>query len=166
MKAFLTLTAAVLVVTGIGVGVLTATGTSGLRTTTAVSCVPRQSDLVPVTARWDRVWANGAVHLKPGMFVGLEVIEGEILIPKKDPSIVQSFPWTPPSVSSKGVLRATGECPHGLEVTSVPLAVYWFEAVSTGTVTVTVPLTRAWTQAAKKGFVPRLQPLRVRVTVW
>jgi len=159
------LSVAVLVCIGIGVGVLVATGTSGLPTTTAVSCVPVQSDMIPVAARWDRVWANGAVHLKRGMFVGLQLEEGEISTTHNNQSILQSFPWTPPVLSSKGVLSATRECRHGPGISTVAIAVYWFEAVSTGKVTVTVPLTEAWTRAVKKGFVPRFQPLRVTVTV-
>ena len=156
----------VLAIIGIGVVVLVATGTSGLKTTMTVSCVPARSDIVPVSARWDRVWANSAVHLKRGMFVGLEVVEGEVLIPPSDPSIAYSFPWTAPAVSTKGVLTATRECRnHGLDITSVPLAVYWFQAVDTGKVTVTVPLTKAWVQATRRGLVPRVQPLRVSVTV-
>jgi hypothetical protein len=63
------------------------------------------------------------------------------------------------------VVNATRECPHGHEITSVPVAVYWFQAVATGRVTVTVPLTRAWVLASKQSLVPRLQTLRVSVTV-
>ena len=156
---------AVLVIIGVGIGVLLATGSSGLPTATPVACVPAQSDIVPVTARWDRVWANGVVHLKRGMFLGLEVVEGEVVIPPSDPSVVLSFPWTAPVVSDNGVVNATRECPHEPEITSVPVAVYWFRAVATGTVTVTVPLTRAWTLAGRHSLVPRLQTLRVSVTV-
>ena len=50
-------------------------------------------------------------------------------------------------VSDKGVVNATRECPHGPEITFMPVAVYWFQAVATGRVTVTVPLTRAWSLA-------------------
>jgi hypothetical protein len=107
---------AILVVIGAGIAVLVATGTSGLRTTATVTCVPEPSALVPVSARWDRVWTSSAVHLKRGMFVGLEVED------------------------------------------------YWFQAVATGKMIVTVPLTEAWTQAANKSLVTRLQPLPVSVT--
>jgi hypothetical protein len=156
---------AVLVVIGAGIAVLVATGTSGLRTTTTVACVPEQSDLIPVSARWDRVSTSGAVHLKRGMFVGLEVVEGEPVATVGSPRVVFSFPWRTPILSSDVVLRASEVCGHPVSVTTVPLAVYWFQAVATGKVTVTVPLTKAWTQATNKSLVPRLQPLRVLVTV-
>ena len=155
----------VLAVIGIGVGVLAATGSSGLKTTTTVSCVPAESDLVPVSPRWDRVWTSGAVHLKRGMFVGLEVFEGGFLVPKGAPAVIYSFPWTTPVVSGNGVLSATRECSHSAETSSVWIAVYWFQAVASGRVTVTVPFTKAWVQAPRKSLLPKVQSLRVMVTV-
>jgi len=155
----------VLAVIGVGVGVLAATGTSGLRTAAVASCVPSQSDIVPVTTRWDRVWTSGAVHLKRGMFLGLEVYESGIIVPKGAPAVIYSFPWTTPVVSGSGVLSATMECGHSAEVSSVWIAVYWYQAVATGKATITVPLTKAWVQAPRQPLLPKVQPLRVNVTV-
>ena len=156
---------AVLVVIGGGVGVVVATGTAGLRTVTPVACVPDQSAFVPVSPRWDRVSTSGAVHLKRGMFVGLQVFEGGFAVPKGAPAVIHSFPWTTPVVSGNGVLSATRECGHPAEVSSGTIAVYWFQAVAAGRVTVTVPLTKAWVQAPRKSLLPKAQPLRVNVTV-
>jgi hypothetical protein len=80
--------------------------------------------------------------LKLGMFVGLGVVEGEPVAPRDSPPVVFSFPWTPPAVSTQGVLSATREC-HTTGVSTLPLAVYLFEAVSTGKVIVTIPLAKA-----------------------
>ena len=103
-----------------------------MTTVVTVACVPDQSAFVPVSPRWDRVLMSGAVHLKRGMFVGLEVSEGGFLVPKGAPAVIYSFPWTTPVVSGNGVLSATRECGHPAEVSSGTIAVYWFQAVATG----------------------------------
>ena len=136
-----------------------------MTTVVTVACVPDQSAFVPVSPRWDRVSTSGAVHLKRGMFVGLQVFEGGFAVPKGAPAVIHSFPWTTPVVSGNAVLSATKECGHPVEVWSGTVAVYWFQAVATGRVTVTVPLTKAWVQAPRKSLLPKVQPLRVNVTV-
>ena len=131
----------------------------------AVACVPEQVAQAPSSSRLVNVWSSGAVHLKRGMFVDLEVEDGDPVATVSAPRVVFSFPWATPILSSNMVLRATKVCAHPVWVTTVPMAVYWFQAVATGKMTVTVPLTKAWTQATNKSLVPRLKPLRVSVTV-
>jgi hypothetical protein len=128
----------------------------------AVQCVPSQASVTPRSRQWIRVWTSQVLTLRRGMFVGLEVVEPEGY------SNLPGFPWSAPTVSTSGVLARTRLC-HSAAPATLALAVYYFQAIKTGSTTVTVPLSRSWLHRARScnpGVVcAPLSDLRVAVTV-
>ncbi|MGO9661035.1 MAG: hypothetical protein ACLP7F_22110, partial [Acidimicrobiales bacterium] len=89
------------------------------------------------------VWREQTLTVRPGTFVGIEVYSNEIMyLPAKD--IPPGFPWAKPVLSTQGVLVPERECPPLPPPSSVPTAVYYFQAIRTGSTVVTVPLAKAW----------------------
>ena len=132
------------------------------------ACVPQRADVKVVSEGWEPVRTEQTLTVRPGKFVGVEVYTNEIMyLPAKD--IPPGFPWAKPVLSTKGVLVPERECPPLPPPSSVPTAVYYFQAARTGTTVVTVPLTKAW----RKFRCPRRDrpacadpsPLRVAVKV-
>lgn len=142
---------------------------SGTDPVVVVTCVPNEAELVPVADGWVRVWTNGSLHVKRGMFVGLEVVEpeGDLTGP---PNLARQaiFPWLAPVMMSNEVLRPTRACQQ-TAIATLPLAVYWFEAIGEGAVTVTVPLSKEWAHTPNACppalHCAPLQPLQVSITV-
>lgn len=128
----------------------------------AGSCVPAQAAVSPVSSRWIRVWTSQSISVHVGRFVGLEVIEPEAY------TSTTGFPWARPRTAGQRVLIPAQECGR-TPPASLPLAVYYFRAMATGTETVTVPLSRTWSRRAptcddSASFVP-FRPLVVTVSV-
>ncbi len=160
MKRALVLACALLLL----VSPLEACGSSGpLRKLVLGTCVPAQVNIVPSSSSWVRVWTSQAVTVRPGMFVGLEVVE-----PEGYSGPGRGFPWSDPVVTTGGVLTPTQPCSSSPPST-LPLAVYWFQATSSGSTVVTVPLALSWKRQhyGCPGDVAcaRLSDLRVVVAV-
>ena len=106
-------------------------------------CVPQRADVKVVSEGWEPVWREQTLTVRPGTFVGIEVYSNEIMyLPAKD--IPPGFPWAKPVLSTQGVLVPERECPPLPPPSSVPTAVYYFQAIRTGSTVVTVPLAKAW----------------------
>lgn len=137
-------------------------GTSSEHLTAALTCVPSQADLVPTSPKWTRVWTSQSLTVRRGMFVGAEVVEPEAY------SITPGFPWTKPAVSTDGILAPVQLC-RSVPPATLPSAVYYFEAIRTGSAIVSVPLSRSWLQRDRGCQAPvscaPLADLRVAVTV-
>ena len=159
----------VLAVAGLGIGLDVArgggppprrgqSGGAGL----AVTCVPRRANTVPVSRGWIRVWASQDLQVRRGTFVGVEVVEPAAFSSKL------GFPWAKPVLSASGVLAPTHLCSPNTPTppATLAIAVYYFEAVRHGAVTVTVPLKKGWPShhSGCAGCAP-LARLRVGVTV-
>lgn len=127
----------------------------------AAICVPAQADITPTSTQWVRVWTSQALTVRPGMFVGLEVVEPEGY------ASIEGFPWSRPTLSSPRVLVPARRCKAAAPAIP-PLAVYYYQAIKTGSVTATVPLSREWlvrAHCASSTPCTPLTDLRVVVTV-
>lgn len=137
-------------------------GTSLGHLTTALTCVPGRADIVPTSQKWVRVWTSQSLTVRRGMFVGAEVVEPEAY------KITLGFPWATPVVSTTGTLAPTQLC-RLFPPSTLPVAVYYFEAVRTGSAIVTVPLSRSWLRRSRGCQTPvscsPLSDLRLDVTV-
>lgn len=89
------------------------------------TCVPSQADLVPTSRQWVRVWTSQTLTVRRGMYVGLEVIEPIAY------SMTPGFPWAKPVVSTSRILAPARPCESAPPAT-LALAVYYFQAVKTG----------------------------------
>ena len=137
-------------------------GTSPANHRASGDCLPAQAFISPVSSRWIRVWTSQSFTVHVGRFVGVEVIEPEAY------TSTTGFPWTRPRTAGQRVIAPAHECGR-TPPASLPLAVYYFRAIATGTETVTVPLSPSWLRRAPTcidttSCVP-LRPLVVTVSV-
>ena len=146
---------------------LSASWEDGARAPVAIACLRRSHvDGHRVWHRADETdndhegrYVVGASDGGRGMFVGAEVVEPEAY------SITPGFPWTKPAVSTDGILAPVQLC-RSVPPATLPSAVYYFEAIRTGSAIVSVPLSRSWLRRSRGCQTPALPQPGPRSSKW
>ncbi len=109
--------------------------------------------------------SGATLTVKVGAFVYVELVEAEKYLswPTGTKPPPRVFPWAAARSSDPSVLRRVALCPSSGAYT-LPVVVYAFRALTTGTATLTAPIAQAWKRvkpARRRG----LHPYRATVTV-
>jgi hypothetical protein len=124
-------------------------------------CVRSPTTLSPAIAPE----SGATLTVKVGAFVYVELVEAEKYLswPAGTKPPPRVFPWAAAHSSDPSVLRRVALCPSSGAYT-LPVVVYAFRALTTGTATLTAPIAQAWKRvkpARRRG----LHPYRATVTV-
>ena len=109
--------------------------------------------------------SGATLTVKVGAFVYVELVVAEKYLswPAGTKPPPRVFPWAAARSSDPSVLRRVALCP-GSGVSTLPIVVYAFRALTPGTATLTAPITQAWKRvkpARRRG----LHPYRATVIV-
>ncbi len=110
--------------------------------------------------------SGATLRVKLGAFVYVELVEAEKYLSwrpgtKPPPGV---FPWAAARSSDPSVLRRVALCPSRSGVSTLPIVVYAFRALTPGAATLTAPVAHAWGRvkpARRRG----LRPYRATVIV-
>lgn len=110
--------------------------------------------------------SGATLTVKMGTVVYVELVEAEKYLswPTGTKPPPPAFPWAAARSSDPSVLERVTLCPSTGAASTLPVAVYAFRALSTGTATLTAPIAPAW-KRAKPARRRGLQPYRARVIV-
>ena len=147
----------------------------------ATACVPvasdaaKSSDVLRSFAwgikgnDWVRAWKSTSIRVTRGVFVELELVAP--VFPPGYVSADASFPWARPRLSKQKVLEPARWCGPKGQSLGLQVVVYYFQAVSTGTVTAKAPLSKGWAVQSPnacdrvKLHCTPLEPLTLKITV-
>jgi hypothetical protein len=109
--------------------------------------------------------SGATLRVKVGVFVYVELVEAEKYLswPAGTKPPPRVFPWAAARSSDPGVLRRVALCPSS-GVSTLPIVVYAFRALTPGNATLTAPVAQAWERvepARRRG----LRPYRATVIV-
>jgi hypothetical protein len=109
--------------------------------------------------------SGAMLTVKVGAFVYVELVVAEKYLswPAGTKPPPRVFPWAAARVSDPSVLRRVALCPSS-EISTLPIVVYAFRALTPGTATLTAPIAQAWKRvkpARRRG----LHPYRATVIV-
>ncbi|HTC72697.1 MAG TPA: hypothetical protein VK655_07400, partial [Solirubrobacteraceae bacterium] len=105
-------------------------------------CVRSPATLSPAIAPQ----SHATLRVKVGAFLYVELVEAEQYLSwragmKPPPGV---FPWAAARSSDPSVLRRVELCPPRSGVSTLPIVVYAFRALTPGTATLTAPIAQAW----------------------
>lgn len=103
--------------------------------------------------------SGATLKVKVGAFVYVELVVAEKYLswPAGTKPPPRGFPWAAARSSDPSVLRRVALCPSGGAASTLPIVVYAFRALRTGSSTLTAPIAHAWMRvkpARRRGLRP------------